>query len=345
MGHWTRAAACMGVVGLGLSGCQEPNQTPAAKPDKVVQTPQQISSGRLVPDRTEHDYGVIAPNSIERCEFAFRNPSRTVLHIYKVEGCCGVVTRMAKKAYEPGEQGTLQVEYYARARPGYMKRQIYVHSSDPNDPKMRFTIEAVISAKVAFEPNEITLDPRTRTIPTVSLHSIDDKPFSVKRVVSTAKGIDLDAGARTPSTRHLLRPRITWDQLQEGLTGYLTVETTHPECTSLNIPFSVVTAYQASPAAISLFNVTPGKAIARNIWILNNYGEPFAIESVSSANGHILPNATTRIANGYQLAVKIVPPAPTTDQRSFDDLLTIRLQNGPTLTIECYGIYPAGQQP
>lgn len=322
-----------------LSGCQESARTPDSSSSQTAISSARTASGRFVASRTEHDYGVIPPASIQKCEFQFSNPGNSVLHIEKVEGCCGVVTKMARQDYEPDEQGVLEVTYYARTRPGFMKRQIYVYSSDPNSPKTRFTIQAIISTKVVFDPNELILDPRKKEIPDVVFWSIDDKDFALKQFSSTAEGIVLSPTSGDIAKRHVIHPTIYWDRLESGSSGYLTVQTTHPECPSVNIPFCVLSAFQANPSILTLFNALRGKPVLRDIWILNNYGEDFTIDSVKSDAGYVSMTSSSRIANGYQLSMTIVPPAAPSDQKAFKDTVHVKVRNGPTLQIGCYGIY------
>ena len=315
------------------AGCLSETRKPSTSPAGAV-----AASGRMTFARTEHDYGMTAPGSVRKCEFAFTNTGRDDLHVYKVEGCCGMITRMDKQVYASGEAGTLEVEYYAKTTPGFFKRAVYIYSSDPDNPKARLTVEGMVAAAVAFEPNELILDPRRKTVPDLVLHSIDKKPFAVEQIAASLRGIRLDPGRTGAADRYVVRVLVDWDQLEQGTAGYMTVKTTHPDCDSVNIPVQVLSAYQANPSFLSLFNVGVGRPIPRSIWVLNNYGEPFAIDSVRSDEGCVRPVSSTPIANGYQLALNVVAP-PAAGQRSFKDTISIAIRNGPVLRVECYGVY------
>lgn len=325
-------------LGLSLTGCEEAELS-TERPDCADSTSEFYSGGRLTFESTEYDFGTISPESRNKCVYNFTNTARTPLLVTRVDSCCGVVTRMAKQRYEPAEQGRLELEYYAGKRAGFIKRQISVYSSDPESPGTRLTFQAMIAAKLRCDPESLTLDPRKREVPELSLSSMDNKSFAISKIESTSPAVSLAVSNTEAAPEQTLDPVVDWDSLRQGLTGYIALTTTHPECRSITIPFSVLSVYQANPAIITLFDSAPGRPVERTVWILNNYGEVFDIEKIESQSGHLRLKSRNAIPNGYRLIVEITPPPVDAGRKSFSDSLAVAIADGPTLDISCYGLY------
>ena len=103
-----------------------------------------------------------------------------------------------------------------------------------------------------------------------------------------------------------------------------------------------------------MFNVEPGKALRREIWVLGNYEEDFDINSISSERGYVtvvdkkkirgaardwLPAAEgDRVLTRYQLIVDFVPPESDGSPVARDDL-HIEIAGRETITVPCRGYY------
>jgi hypothetical protein len=53
-------------------------------------------------EKLVYDFGEVGPSAKHTGEFKFTNVGEGLLKITKVGRCCGVVTRLDKKEYEPG---------------------------------------------------------------------------------------------------------------------------------------------------------------------------------------------------------------------------------------------------
>jgi len=86
----------------------------------------------------------------------------------------------------------------------------------------------------------------------------------------------------------------------------------------------------------------------KSLWISNNYGEDFEIESTSSKEGYIKVLSQNKVGSGYQFVLEITPP-PGQSVKRFTDTFTIKLKDGESLGVVCRGMYkaagtkPAGQ--
>ena len=347
----TVAISCLLVLAV---GCQEqakvtvkPQEKPKApelvvSPSKVTKTPEPCEPApKIMFEKVVHDFGEVAPGAKGSCEFRFTNAGEGVLKIINVQECCGCSSRLSKKEYKAGESGTLVVECTWPPRPAVIRRQVYVDSNDKTNQKFRLTIGAKIVQKVTYEPERLNLLLRTdANCPAITLTSTDGKPFSIKQFKSTGNSITADIDTSVEATKFVLQPKVDAEKLRKGLNGIIEIELTHPDCGTITIPFNTLAVFEVNPPMIILFNAEALKPIQRDVWVLNNYGEDFEIESTSSQNNIIKVLSQQKVRNGYQLKLEITPPAATTNQRLFTDTFSVNIKGGEKLVVTCRGFYP-----
>ena len=90
-----------GLVSFLQIGCQE-----QAKSVKLTEK----SLQEIKFDNLAYDFNEVGPNAKHIGEFKFTNVGEGLLNITEVGKCCGVVTKLDKMEYEPGESGVLKVE-------------------------------------------------------------------------------------------------------------------------------------------------------------------------------------------------------------------------------------------
>ena len=84
----------------------------------------------------------------------------------------------------------------------------------------------------------------------------------------------------------------------------------------------------------------PNKPVQKEVWIINNYGEQFEIESISSKNGYIKVEQKEQIDKKYKLELQINPPAKENEQvKVFTDQLEVSIKDRSKLKIPCSGFY------
>ncbi len=316
---------------------------PVTRPGKVriPETNEAVVGGtKIMFEQVVYDFGDMGPGMNKTGEFKFTNAGNSLLKITAVEGCCGVVTRLNKKEYAPGESGKLEVDYRSTPQPGTMRRQIYVNSNDKATPRVELTIKATIVQKVSFQPDRLNLLLKSdANCPSITLTSLDGKPFSIKRFKSTGNCITADVNSSVEATKFVLQPKIDVERLRRGLSGIIEISLTHPECDTVVIPFNALPAFEVNPPTIIVFNAEPQKPVERELWVLNNYGADFEIESTSSQNNYITVSSQQKIHNGYQFKLAITPPAASANQRIFTDVFSVNIKGGEKFTVTCRGFY------
>jgi len=300
------------------------------------------SEPRISFEVTTRDLGLVGPDTKHLCEFKFTNTGKGLLKMEKVHATCGcTVPELPKKEYAPGESGTLKVKYHSSKYPGRVTRRLYVHSNDKTKSKVELNIKAEIVKKVKFEPTsmKLLLNKENAGCGEITLTSLDDRPFAIKRFKSTANSITADTDPSVEATKFVLQPKADIERLEQTLTGGIEISLTHPQCDMVVIPFNVLPRFKIEPASIIVFNAEAGKPRRKELWVLNNYNEDFEIESASADKDVIKVVNQEKIGNRYKLELEITPPAAEDEQKMFLDTFRVNIKGGDKLKIKCRGFY------
>ncbi|MHC4175673.1 MAG: DUF1573 domain-containing protein, partial [Planctomycetota bacterium] len=300
---------------------------------------------RISFEKVIHDFGKIGPATNHLCEFKFTNTGNGILKITEVGKTCGCTPfELAKTQYAPGESGTLKVKYYSDQQSGGTTKQLYVYSNDQTRPKIALTIKASIITKVDYGPKklELTLNEKNAGCPEITLTSLDSQPFAIRGFKSTADCITADFNPSIKATSFVLQPKVDMEKLTKALRGRIEISITHPQCNMVTSLFSMLPRFKINPRSIMVHEAKPQASTIRKIRILNNYKENFEIGTVSSKKGAIKVLSQERLHNGYELELKITPPAAKGKSRVFTDVFVVNIKGAEKLEIPCSGFY-AGQ--
>jgi hypothetical protein len=328
------------------SGCQEQSKTSKGLKvehieSKTVETPKTSKPQPSIKfENTLLDLGQIGPGTQAKGEFKFTNIGNYTLEISNVSQCCGVVTRLDKIKYEPGESGTLKIEYRATGQAGTIRRQPIVQSNDPIQPNVALTVKVEIVQKVTWKPDKLklVLDEENAKCPKLTINSIDNQPFSIIGLKSTADCITADFDPSIKATKFVLDLKVDLEKLAENTKGSINITLTHPECKLANVLFDVMPKFTLNPSLMIVFRAKALQPITRQVRIFNNYNEDFEIESISSQQNYIKVLNQTKIKDGYQFDIEIIPP-PDEGKQKFTDVLSIDIKDGDKLTVPCNGYY------
>jgi hypothetical protein len=106
------------------------------------------------------------------------------------------------------------------------------------------------------------------------------------------------------------------------------------------IPFSLLARFAVEPRSIIAMNARANEPIKREFYVMNNYNEPFEIESVTSQRGIVKVIKEEKIDNyRYKFEVEMTPPAAEDNIRIFMDTLYVSIKGGEKLTVQCRGFY------
>jgi len=304
--------------------------------------PEEEPAPKIAFEKVIYDLGEVGPDAKKTCEFKFTNTGDGLLKIISTGGCCGTATTtLAKKEYAPGESGTLKIDYRSGSRPGVMSRSLYVHSNDKTKPRVALTVKATIVERVGYEPKRLNLSLKDENAgcPEITLTSLNGERFSITAFRSTSDCITTDIDPSAQAMKFILQSKVYFERLQMGLRGLIEISLTHPECDKVTIPFNVPSKFRIIPQQIIVLDAEPQRSITREVSVLNNYGEDFKVESVSSESNTVKLLSREKTLNGYQFTVEITPPAAEDKSRIFKDVLHLNIKGGEELEIACRGFY------
>ncbi|HUW20452.1 MAG TPA: DUF1573 domain-containing protein [Sedimentisphaerales bacterium] len=332
----TKPAATAPVVTPPIVAPQPPPQIPpVAKPEPAEPGP------KITFQSVVHDFGEIGPRTKNTCEFKFTNAGNALLKINEVSRTCGcTASALAKKEYAAAESGAVTVTYNAGPTPGVTSRNLYVSSNDKKNPKVALTVKAKVVLKVTHEPEKLNLllKDENAGLPNITLASIDGQAFAVKSVTVQDNCITVPFDSSVKATKFVLTPKADMEKLKRNLRGNIRIGLTHPQCDMVNIPFDVLPRLTLTPASLVIRDAEPQRTIRREVWVLNNYGEDFEVESASSQKGVINVLGKEKIDNRYKIELEITPPADAS-RRFFADTLDINIKDGEKLSVNCRGFY------
>ena len=292
-------------------------------------------------EKTVADFGEVGVTSSKKvAEFKFTNTGEGLLKIKDIERCCGVVTKVDKTEYAPGESGVVKAEFQAFQKAGLYMKNIYVNSNDKTQPRLALTIKTMVVSKVSYSPKRLSLylGEENAGCPKIVINSLDNQPFSITGFTSTGGSISADIDSSVEATKFVLSPVVDLERLNDTPKGRINISLTHPDEKSAYISFDLLPKFSTSPPLIIAFNALPEEPIARKVSVLNNYGGAFEIESVSSPNNTIKVLGQEKIRDGYQLQLEMMPPA-SEGRTFFADVLAVKIKGGDELQVVCRVFY------
>jgi hypothetical protein len=227
-------------------------------------------------------------------------------------------------------------------------KSIVVRSNDKNNGgQVHLSITAMIVERVAYEPRRLSLRLKGPNggCPPVTIRSLDQRSFSVTRIISSGGGITADFDPALKGTEFTFQPTLDRARLEKYPAGSLILTLTHPECKVVRILYQALPEFQFSPPALTLFNAEPNRPVLRDVWLSSNYGEDFEIASCASRMNVTEVVQKEKVVSAdkascrYRLRLSIKPPAPLRTQRALGDTLAIHLTNGKTLDLPCHVFY------
>jgi hypothetical protein len=379
-----RLTLIISILGLGLLQGLPASQTLGYEPNTAAPAIEPLAGGQKTPaqapapaepngpppkitfDQTIHDFGLVAPGSVQTCEFNFKNAGPGKLIISDVSKTCGcTVFTLEKKEYAPGEKGTLKVQFSADKGAGSRTRHLYVFSNDPVNQKVELTIKASIAQKVVFEPDrlEYKLKGDKAGQAELTIRSLDGQTFAITKFEATNGAVtaDFDPAVKAQAVLNtggskdnpgvqaadacqipaqiVLHTKLDPQKMGASSNGRIEIAVTHPECTSITVPFSVLARFRLDPPAINILNAQPEEIFQRELWVLDNYDEDFEIASATSTQNIIKVVSQEKLGNRYKLNLEITCPASKGTARMFTDTLTLTMKDGEKINVTCRGFF------
>jgi hypothetical protein len=293
-----------------------------------------------------HDFGNLAPDSISKCQYKFSNVGKGVLKISQVQSTCGCsVPEISKKEYNPGESGVVDVSFHAPTYPGLVTKHLYIVSNDPVNPRAELVIKGTVVVSVTVDPNriELAINKENGGMSNIKVKSIDNIPFAITGFSATGQVATLQFDSKDKKVEHVLSPKVDIQKIQEVNSGIIQIKIDHPDTKEVAVVFNSLPMFELRPARVILQNTEPGAVTKREVWIVNNFGQAFEVENITSRNGYMKVVNQKKEGLNIGLDVEITPPAQEGSKRRYiTDELNIKIKDGPTLTVRCSGWFKIG---
>jgi hypothetical protein len=308
-------------------------------PSAVAAVPATTEGGPVITfEETSHDFGSVGPGSKNTYSYKFKNTGDVTLKITEVKSTCNcTVPALEKKEYAPGESGEIAATYTAIASRMPVTKHLYVVSNDKKKPEVELVLTALSVPKVRIQPEsfQLTLHEANAGMPDIMLTSMDGKPFAVKSFSSLGGAIMAPSDVNAVAVQIGLKAQVDIEKLRANPNGVITIELTHPDCSSVEARYVAKADYETQPAVFYLPAAIPDQAEQKELWVISNYDTDFEIETVTSEKGSIKLAKQEKQGNKYRLTVDITVPAAATSTKFFLDNLIIKIKNGPTLKVRC----------
>lgn len=283
-------------------------QTPPAAP-----TPPAAKSGppQITFEKMSHDFGVISDIQSLNLRFNFTNTGGERLIIHNIKASCGCTTpALAKREYEPGEQGHIDVAFKP-AGAGSETKLLNVFTNappaNPDEPFVRLQILADVRPFLLIQPEKLELGVLTYRQPHQATATVDcavDPNFTIVSVKTTNPHISAEALPPAPgeSKRTIVihvSPMATWGSLFAWLevagSGRPSPDATPIVHTAkIRVQGQLFGQLRASPWDTFRFGAKPGETFERHIQITRANGEPFELHSATVVRCD-LPGATVSV--------------------------------------------------
>jgi len=327
-----------------LAGCQQ--QAKVAEKPAAAEAVAKEGEPKIEFESLVYDFGKVGPGQKLNGEFKFTNTGEAPLKITKVEKCCGAVTKLDKEQLAPGESGVLSVQYTSSRVANKMMKRLYVNSNDKEMPRATLTIKAETVLRVDYEPKRIKLllKDENAGCPEITLKSVDDRPFSITSFSATGGSLTAEVDSSVKATKFVLKPKADMEKLQKRAIGLIKIglafSEPNAESETVTIIFQALSRFTLRPSMLTVTYDKPAEPVKMTLWITNNYGEDFEVESTTSKEGIIKVLSQNKVGKRYQFELQITPP-PGEDVKRFSDTFTINLKDGETFEVPCRGIYRA----
>jgi len=99
------------------------------------------ATAKITFEKTELDFGELESGKVVDLEFKFKNTGDETLIIKNISSSCGcTVTKVDKKEYKVGEEGTIPVKFFSKGYNGPVTKTITVSTNDTENVYTRLKI-------------------------------------------------------------------------------------------------------------------------------------------------------------------------------------------------------------
>ncbi len=282
------------LAGVSTMGAALPPPLPPVTEAELALKP---AASRMTLDRTDFDFGTIMDNEPKETVFHFTNTGVDPPIIGEVKSTCGcTVPELAKKIYQPGEQGEIIVRYNPHGKRGLDSRSVTLDVNDSTQPNVKLNIKAHVKQLVLFEPTllqfgqvdkgkgktmEFYVAGRTEDFQVTLATTTMPDVYTVEVGETAVREIGVDK-EQLRATKLIVKLR---DDAPVGMhTAEMTLRTSDERVPveRTQVLSQVLGDIQVTPPRISLGRIEIGQSFTREFRVQSRSGQPFHISQVEA---------------------------------------------------------------
>ncbi|MFA6044240.1 MAG: DUF1573 domain-containing protein [Phycisphaerales bacterium] len=311
MGVWMVAVAGLAVASFGGAAFGQAEQPPQVHPAApaapmvkpgaapAVTPPAAVPAGEgpeITFDEKLHEFGIISDDKNVNHQFKFKNTGKTTLTITNTQGSCGcTVPQLDKKAYEPGEEGEIKVEYHPQNRKGPQHTTVTVTSNDPTKPQVVLELKSEVRPLVAIEPTVLNVGQVPKGKAQVMKAMITSRLADVSIVSATPTIAAIDAKVLPGVEAEINGEKVMQYPIEitvpanapvGQLIGNVAIRTSdQARMLTMTITGEVVGDIVPNPARMQLGALQPGQTFTSEVRLSARNGKPFKVTKVEEQSG------------------------------------------------------------
>jgi hypothetical protein len=244
--------------------------------------------------------------------FLLRNEGERALEITKVQATCGcTVARIGARQIPPGGETTVRARLSLKGRRGVLRKNIVVHSNDPDKPRLDLLFEGTVLRDVELTPpslvfGRLAADQHAQRELTVHLHTGDRKlkealsfsPHFSARLETVREGREYRAIVRTvpPLPSGSVDGRVDLVDDRRELVAHFSVRAYTPEALLVAPRTLVLPADSQNP-------------VTRQIILRPGTSGPFEIARVTVPDDAIRASVHPLAGNGKRIQLDNIVPS------------------------------------
>jgi hypothetical protein len=235
-----------------------------------------------------YDFGTVVVDAVVKHVFTFTNIGNQTLEITEVKSTCGCTAAGAwSRKTEPGQSGTIPVEFHTGHFNGPVIKPVTVTCNDTNQAGLTLQLKGIVWHPIEVSPPSATfsgvLDNPTNMSRTIWITNREDKPLVLSEPKSNQRMVAAEVITNEPGKSYELTVRLVPPLGGGNVFGEITIPSS-----STNMPVITVSVFAiAQPAVMVLPNRVDLPAgpftnkLTRSVSIRNNGSTPLELSDLA----------------------------------------------------------------
>ncbi|MCX6873688.1 MAG: DUF1573 domain-containing protein [Verrucomicrobia bacterium] len=273
---------------------------------------------------SEHDFGKIEGGASVKYDFVFTNTGTATLQVTDVRPACGCTTTGAwSKSVEPGQRGTIPIQFNSGNFSGAIHKTITVTCNTPAHPQTILNLKATVWKSIDVNPTAAYFTPQAgaQTVETKVVRIVNntEEPLEVSPPECTNKAFTAELKTLTEGKEFELRISASPPFGPGTIQGSITLKTS-----SKNLPVITINGIVMAQLAITvmptqlLLGPAPLAVATKLAVTLRNSGSAAVTVSEPSVNApdvaatlqELQPGRVFNIMLNFPVGFKVDPTAP-----------------------------------